>query len=160
MRIVDKIYGDFDSAMITIESWKSDGQTLVFTNGCFDILHVGHVMYLEEASKLGSKLIAALNTDRSVRNLKGSERPLNTLADRMKVIAALTSTDMVLSFDQETPYDLIKAILPDVLVKGGDWPIDKIVGNDIVIQTGGKVVSLPFSEGFSTTALVEKIKSL
>ena len=151
---------DWDSALKTVELWKSDGQTLVFTNGCFDIVHVGHVLYLEEAATLGSKLIVALNTDRSVRNLKGSERPLNTLADRMKVIAALTSTDMVISFDQETPYDLIKAIIPDVLVKGGDWPIDKIVGNDIVIQTGGKVVSLPFSEGFSTTSLVEKIKSL
>ncbi|MCB0659989.1 MAG: D-glycero-beta-D-manno-heptose 1-phosphate adenylyltransferase [Saprospiraceae bacterium] len=160
MMIAEKIFMDWDSALKTVELWKSDGQTLVFTNGCFDIVHVGHVLYLEEAATLGSKLIVALNTDRSVRNLKGSERPLNTLADRMKVIAALTSTDMVISFDQETPYDLIKAIIPDVLVKGGDWPIDKIVGNDIVIQTGGKVVSLPFSEGFSTTSLVEKIKSL
>lgn len=133
---------------------------LVFTNGCFDILHRGHVSYLEEARKLGASLIVAVNTDDSVRRLeKGTDRPVNTLDDRMAVIAALQSVDAVMAFDEDTPLELIRQIHPDILVKGGDWSTDRIVGADLVLADGGEVHSIPFRHDRSTTDLLTRIRN-
>ncbi len=134
---------------------------LVFTNGCFDILHRGHVTYLSQAKQLGKSLVVALNTDESVKGLgKGSDRPINPLEDRLCLVAALESVDYVLHFEEATPFHLIQQIAPDVLVKGGDWQIENIVGAEEVLKNGGKVYSIPFSFQRSTTALLEKIRSL
>jgi len=134
-------------------------QPLVFTNGCFDILHRGHATYLEQARNIGAALVVALNTDDSVRRQnKGSDRPINTLEDRMSVIASLECVDAVMCFDQDTPLDVIKAILPDHLVKGGDWKIDDIVGGKEVVANGGKIHSIGFKYDRSTTSLLEKIR--
>ncbi len=135
---------------------KRAKKKVVFTNGCFDILHAGHVDYLERAAKLGDFLIVALNTDESTRRLKGPTRPINALKDRMKVIAALESVSFVTWFDQDTPLELIQKILPDVLVKGGDYRVQDIVGYDTVRENGGKVRTLPFVEGRSTTSIISK----
>ena len=133
---------------------------LVFTNGCFDILHRGHVTYLAQARATGAALVVALNTDASVRRLgKGEDRPINPLADRAALIAALGCVDLVTWFDEDTPLSLIRLIAPDVLVKGGDWAIDQIVGNDFVTARGGRVLSIPFEHQRSTTALIEKIRT-
>jgi D-beta-D-heptose 7-phosphate kinase/D-beta-D-heptose 1-phosphate adenosyltransferase len=133
---------------------------VVFTNGCFDILHVGHVKYLEEAKAQGDLLVVGLNTDASVKRLKGEERPINNESDRAEVLAALSSVDYVTTFDEDTPLELIKSVSPDVLVKGGDWPIEKIVGHEHVLEKGGEVKSLQFVEGKSSSDLIEKLKSL
>lgn len=140
---------------------KGLGRPLVFTNGCFDILHRGHVTYLAQARALGASLVVALNTDASVRRLgKGDERPINRLEDRLAVMAALQSVDLVTWFDEDTPLNLIAALRPDVLVKGGDWTEDNIVGGAEVRGWGGRVVSIPFLHDRSTTAVVEKIRQL
>jgi rfaE bifunctional protein nucleotidyltransferase chain/domain len=134
---------------------------LVFTNGCFDILHRGHVTYLAQARALGASLIVAANSDASVKRLgKGDDRPINRLADRMAVLAALECISLVTWFDEDTPLQRILETRPDVLVKGGDWPVEKIVGYAEVIGWGGSVHSIPFVHERSTTALVEKIKRL
>jgi rfaE bifunctional protein nucleotidyltransferase chain/domain len=133
---------------------------LVFTNGCFDILHRGHVTYLAQAKSLGNSMIVALNSDASVkRQNKGSDRPLNSLADRLAVIASLAAVDFVTYFDSDTPYDLIMQLKPEILVKGGDWSIDKIVGSREVLAYGGAVHSIPFCHATSTTKLVNKIRT-
>lgn len=137
---------------------RQAGGKIVFTNGCFDIIHAGHVQYLEQAKALGDNLIVGLNSDASVKRLKGETRPVNGQQNRAIVLAALSSVDYVIVFDEETPYELIKAIQPDVLVKGGDWTEDRIVGADIVQAKGGKVISLPFVEGQSTTRIIETMK--
>lgn len=132
---------------------------LVFTNGCFDILHRGHVSYLQQAAELGASLIVALNTDASVkRQGKGEDRPLNRLEDRLAVMAALGCVDAVCSFDSDTPLELIKQCRPDILVKGGDWPVEAIVGCEAVRADGGECYSIPFEFERSTTALVERIR--
>jgi len=134
---------------------------LVFTNGCFDILHRGHVTYLAQARALGASLLVAVNTDASVRRLgKGGDRPINGLEDRMAVLAALECVSLVTWFDEDTPIDRILESRPDVLVKGGDWPVDRIVGSREVAGWGGQVHSIPFLHERSTTALVEKIRRL
>lgn len=134
---------------------------VVFTNGCFDLLHRGHVTYLAQARALGASLVVALNSDASVRRLgKGDDRPVNTLADRMAVMAALECVDLVTWFDSDTPLALIEAIEPQVLVKGGDWPVERIVGAAGVTARGGRVVSIPFIHQRSTTALLDRIRSL
>ncbi|RTK96870.1 MAG: D-glycero-beta-D-manno-heptose 1-phosphate adenylyltransferase [Neisseriaceae bacterium] len=134
---------------------------LVFTNGCFDILHRGHVTYLAQARNLGGSMIVALNTDESVkRQGKGDDRPINNLQNRLAVIAALEAVDYVTYFDTDTPLDIILQIMPEVLVKGGDWSIEKIVGSKEVIANGGAVHSIPFLHETSTTKLVEKIRTL
>jgi rfaE bifunctional protein nucleotidyltransferase chain/domain len=131
----------------------------VFTNGVFDLLHRGHVTYLARARALGAALLVALNTDASARRLgKGAERPLNALEDRMAVLAALESVDAVTWFDEDTPEVLIAACRPDVLAKGGDWPVERIAGAQAVIARGGRVVSIPFEYERSTTALVTRIR--
>lgn len=136
-------------------------QPLVFTNGCFDILHRGHVTYLAQARALGSSMIVALNTDESVkRQGKGDDRPINCLENRLAVMASLESVDFVTFFDDDTPLSLILQIMPDILVKGGDWSVDKIVGSHEVISNGGKVYSIPFLYQTSTTKLVNQIRSI
>ena len=136
------------------------GKKIVFTNGCFDILHRGHVTYLNEAKKLGDLLIVGMNSDASVKKLnKGVDRPINNELDRKFVLENLSSVDFVEIFTEETPLELIKIIKPQVLVKGGDWTIDKIVGAKEVIALGGEVISLGFVDGYSTTATIKKIQS-
>jgi len=134
------------------------GQKIVFTNGCFDILHIGHLRYLQAAKKLGDVLIVGLNADQSVRKLKGPTRPINPENIRREFLLGLRWVDAVEIFSQETPLELIKAIKPQVLVKGGDWPVEKIVGHEFVQSYGGVVQSLPFVEGFSTTGLIRKMQ--
>ena len=137
------------------------GSPLVFTNGCFDILHLGHVTYLEQARNMGAALVVGVNSDASVkRQGKGDDRPINCLEDRMAVLASLAAVDAVIDFDDDTPLDLIKLITPDVLVKGGDWAVDQIVGADWVIENGGTVHSIEFQHDRSTTNIVQKIKCL
>lgn len=132
---------------------------LVFTNGCFDILHRGHTTYLEQARNLGASLIVAANTDASVkRQGKGDDRPVNELADRMAVLASLHCVDAVISFDEDTPLNVIKQVMPDHLVKGGDWKIQEIIGGDIVTSNGGQVHSIEFQFERSTTKLIDKIR--
>ncbi len=136
---------------------RRTGMRVVFTNGCFDLLHPGHVRYLRAARRLGDVLVVAVNSDESVRRLKGPSRPLVPEADRCEVLAALEMVDYVIVFDEDTPAALIAALVPDVLVKGGDWAPDRIVGAEVVRAHGGVVRSLPFARGYSTTALVERI---
>jgi rfaE bifunctional protein nucleotidyltransferase chain/domain len=138
---------------------KSEGKKVVFTNGCFDILHKGHVAYLNEAKKCGDLLIVGLNSDASVKRLKGEERPINNEQDRKFVLENLKSVDFVEIFTEDTPLNLIKAITPNYLVKGGDWTVDQIVGSDHVISNGGEVYSLNFVDGYSTTGIIKKINS-
>ena len=140
-------------------SRRSRSIKVVFTNGCFDLLHKGHVHYLEQARRQGDVLVVALNSDSSVKRLKGPKRPLNSLEDRLEVIAALASVDYVTWFDTDTPLELIIQLKPDVLVKGGDWKVDQIVGSQEVLAQGGKVHSLQFVEGQSTTRLIAKAQS-
>ena len=142
----------------TVATWRAAGQRIVFTNGCFDILHYGHIHYLSQARDLGDQLIIGLNSGDSVRRLKGPGRPINDELTRQHLIAAMTMVDAVVVFDQDTPYDLIRLIEPDVLVKGGDWTPEAIVGSDIVLEKGGQVKSLPYVEGYSTTRIEQKIK--
>lgn len=155
--IKDKIYDRWDDALLIINKWKAEGKKLVFTNGCFDLIHLGHVVYLEEAKSKGDKLIVGVNSDSSVQKLKGSHRPIKDEINRVHILAAMESVDMVLIFDENTPLELIQMILPDVIVKGGDWKPDQIVGSDIVLANGGEVLSLLFVEGYSTTTLEQKI---
>ena len=150
-----------ESDRIALTEWRNAlqkrGDKLVFTNGVFDLLHAGHVGYLNEARSLGQALIIGLNADSSVNRLKGPKRPIQSEFDRSLVLAALRSVDAVAIFDEDTPYDLIAHTLPDILVKGGDWPIESIVGRDVVQQNGGRVLSMPFLDGRSTTGIVDRI---
>ncbi len=155
----DKIKSWVETAFLTGEL-KAQQARLVFTNGCFDLLHAGHTQYLEQAKALGDILIVGLNSDASVRQLKGEGRPLVTENDRALMLAALQSVDFVVIFSQPTPYELIELVRPDILVKGGDWKPDAIVGADIVLAGGGEVLSLPFKAGLSTTSLVRRIAAL
>ena len=140
------------------EGLRAAGQRLVFTNGVFDLLHVGHVRYLAEARALGDALVVAINSDRTVRELKGSERPVIQEKERAEILAALRSVSYVTIFDDISPRALIAQVLPDVLVKGGDWGLDEIHGREEVEAAGGKVASLPFVEGSSTTGIIERMK--
>jgi D-beta-D-heptose 7-phosphate kinase/D-beta-D-heptose 1-phosphate adenosyltransferase len=140
-------------------SMPSGNAKVVFTNGCFDILHAGHVQYLEAAKGLGDILVVGLNSDASVQRLKGKNRPVNNQSDRAIVLAALEAVDYVIIFEEDTPYNLIQALQPDILVKGGDWKEADIVGADIVKAKGGKVISLPYIAGLSTTGIISKIGS-
>lgn len=138
---------------------KQRGQKIVFTNGCFDVLHFGHVYYLLEAKKLGDVLVVGLNSDSSVRRLKGESRPINGERERAFVLAALSCVDYVVLFEEDTPKELIEVVRPDVLVKGGDYKIENIVGADTVLQNGGTVTTIPFVEGFSSTRIIEQLKT-
>ena len=136
---------------------RARGQRVVFTNGVFDLLHPGHVRYLQDARRLGDLLIVGLNADESVRRNKGPARPINSESERAEVLAALTCVDAVVIFVEDTPADIIRLIQPDVLVKGADWAEDKIVGRDTVEARGGRVVRVPVEQGYSTTAIIEKV---
>jgi len=138
---------------------KAQGKKIVFTNGCFDIIHRGHVSYMNRARALGDMLIVGMNSDASVRALKGPTRPVNAEADRAFVLTNLKAVDAVVIFDDETPLKLIEAVTPHVLVKGGDWPVDEIVGNTHVTAHGGEVLSLSLEEGYSTTGIIARAKS-
>jgi D-glycero-beta-D-manno-heptose 1-phosphate adenylyltransferase len=143
-----------------IDALKAMGKKIVFTNGCFDILHIGHTRYLYEAKGLGDHLVVAVNSDKSVKVIKGPERPLNKQDARAEMLAALGFVDSVIVFNEETPLKTIEALMPDILVKGGDWKIEDIIGSDVVIASGGQVRSITFVEGFSTTGIIEKIKDV
>ena len=140
--------------------WREQNskKRIVFTNGCFDILHPGHVSYLNEAKSLGDLLVIGLNSDSSVKRIKGEDRPVNSEIDRSFMLKNLKSVDEVFVFNEDTPYDLIKALQPDVLVKGGDWRPDQIVGSDIVLARGGEVKSLSFIVGHSTSSIISKVQ--
>lgn len=153
-----KIIGAKKLAYI-LKRLHSRGKKIVFTNGCFDILHVGHVDYLSKARRLGDVLVIGLNSDRSVKSLKGSGRPINNERDRAKVLSALAFVDYVCIFTEPTPERLIKTLKPDVLVKGGDWKVADIVGGDFVKSLGGRVKNIPFVKGYSTTSLISKIEN-
>lgn len=141
-----------------VESIKKEGKKIVFTNGCFDIIHAGHVDYLEKAKSLGDFLIVGLNSDESVKRLKGQDRPINPQEHRKRVLEGLKAVDMVIIFQEDTPERLIKEIKPDILVKGGDWKIENIVGADFVMSYGGKVYTIDFVFNTSTTNIIQKVK--
>ena len=141
----------------TLEQWKKENKTIVFTNGCFDLVHRGHLDYLAKAAALGNKLVVGVNTDNSVRRLKGNSRPVVDEYSRAFLLASLCFVDAVWLFDEDTPYNLIQTIQPDILVKGADYQVDTIVGADIVMGKGGKVITLDFLPNFSTSSLIEKI---
>lgn len=141
-----------------VNTWKKNQQCVVFTNGCFDILHLGHVDYLEKAKLKGDKLIIGLNSDNSVKKLKGNRRPINHLMARSRMLAAIEFVDLVIEFDEDTPLMLINTLLPDVLVKGGDYTKEKIVGAQSVLATGGTVAVIEFTDGYSTTKLIDQLK--
>ena len=160
MKYLEKIYDkilDDKSLDKKLNLWREKGRTLVFSNGCFDILHRGHVEYLSKAADLGDILIIGLNTDDSVRRLKGPSRPVNDEKARAVVLAALEFVDAIMFFEEDTPYNLIKRVQPDVLVKGKDYKAEDIVGYDIVTAKGGKVETIELVDGFSTTSILERI---
>lgn len=146
-----------ESIVKTLSAWRAAGQRIVFTNGCFDLLHYGHVHYLSDARDLADRLVVGLNSAASVRRLKGPNRPINDELTRMHLLAALEVVDAVVVFEADTPIELIKIVQPDFLVKGGDWKPEQIVGSDLVLARGGQVLSLPFVEGYSTTNIEQKI---
>jgi len=148
-----------DAAREALARWRAAGERVVFTNGVFDLLHRGHAEYLAEARALGDRLVVGVNADASVRRLKGPQRPLVGEADRAALVAALRCVDLVVIFDDDTPARLIEAVRPDVLVKGGDWAVERIVGRALVESYGGRVVSVPLRAGLSTSALVERIRA-
>ena len=137
---------------------KVERKKIVFTNGCFDLLHVGHIRYLAQAKRLGDFLIIGLNSDSSVKELKGEDRPINSFEDRASLLSAIESVDLVVMFEEQTPENLIKDIVPDILVKGGDYNIEDIVGYQTVMQNGGQVKTLSFYNGYSSTNYINKIK--
>ena len=141
-----------------VAGWKAKGEKVVFTNGCFDLLHFGHIDYLEKAGNMGERLVLGLNTDDSISRFKGPGRPVQDQNSRARVLAALQFIDLVVFFNEDTPLELISELLPDVLVKGGDYLAENIVGADVVKKAGGKVETIEFVPGYSTTRIVEKIK--
>lgn len=157
-KAVDKIK-DLTAAASLVRQWKENGKRIVFTNGCFDILHLGHVDYLEKAKSLGDVLVVGLNTDSSVSRFKGPQRPLQDEASRARIMASLMSVDLVVLFDEDTPLRLISVLLPHILVKGSDYLAENIVGADVVQNAGGVVKTIDFVPGYSTTKIVEKIKT-
>ncbi len=156
--IQNKIITDKNSLTHLLDSWKEKGLRIVFSNGCFDILHRGHVEYLSKAADLGDVLFLGLNTDASVKKLKGSDRPIQDETSRAIILASLSFVSAVMLFDEETPYELIKKVQPDILVKGSDYKPEEIVGYDIVTQKGGKVETITLVDGYSTTNIVSKMQ--
>ena len=151
---------DLPRALEQVRNWQAEGKKVVFTNGCFDILHAGHVRYLDAARGLGDVLVIGLNSDASVRRLKGPNRPVSGEEDRAEVLSALGVVDALTMFDDDTPEQLIGMLLPDVLVKGADWPVEQIAGASAVLQNGGTVQTVPLLEGRSTTGIIESIVHL
>jgi rfaE bifunctional protein nucleotidyltransferase chain/domain len=149
---------DLQAIKKVIHRLKGKERRIVFTNGCFDILHPGHTRYLWAARQLGDYLVVAVNSDRSVKAVKGEGRPIMPAEERSELLAALSFVDGVVIFDEDNPLKIIQAILPDVLVKGGDWPVNKIIGADVVKGAGGEVKRIPFVSGYSTTGIIGKIR--
>jgi rfaE bifunctional protein nucleotidyltransferase chain/domain len=149
---------DVASAQQQIQQWKQEGKKIVFTNGCFDIIHLGHVDYLEKARALGDKLVLGLNTDDSVSRFKGPSRPVQDQISRSHILASFQFIDLVVFFNQDTPLELISALIPDVLVKGSDYLAENIVGADVVKKHGGVVKTIEFVPGYSTSRIIDKIK--
>ena len=161
MNLLQKI----ENKIVTVEEWRElrsreAAMKVVFTNGCFDVLHRGHACYLAQARELGDCLVVGLNSDSSVKRLKGESRPVNCENDRALLLASLEAVDYVIVFEEDTPLELIKAVMPDVLVKGGDYTIDNIVGADVVVKNGGSVLTIPFVEGYSSTKVISKFYDL
>ena len=157
--IQSKIFKDTPSFLPVLDQWRQNGNTIVFTNGCFDLVHRGHIDSLAKAAEWGNKLIVGLNSDASVRLLKGENRPLVDQQSRAVLLASMLMVDAVVMFDEETPYQMIQHILPDVLVKGSEYQIEEIAGHDIVLASGGKVIRVELTEGFSTSEIIQKIKN-
>lgn len=153
----DKIF-DYQSVVKLVDNWRKQ-ETIVFTNGCFDILHLGHIDYLSKSARLGSKLIVGLNSDESIRKIKGENRPIQNENSRATILAALYFVDAVVLFNEDTPQKIIDIILPNILVKGSDYTIEEIVGAKTVLKHGGEVQTIPFLEGYSTSSIVNKIKN-
>ena len=153
----EKVF-DLDSISEKVNNWKSKNH-IVFTNGCFDILHLGHIDYLFKASKLGDKLIVGVNTDKSIQRIKGENRPIQNESSRASILAALNCVDAVVLFHEDTPKQLIELIQPNTLVKGADYKIEDIIGNDLVIANGGSVKTIPFLKGYSTSHIINSIKN-
>ncbi|MBI4773465.1 MAG: D-glycero-beta-D-manno-heptose 1-phosphate adenylyltransferase [Deltaproteobacteria bacterium] len=151
---------DLGGLRVLLDKYRSEGRTIVFTNGCFDILHAGHVDYLERAADLGDVLVVGLNSDRSVRSIKGPSRPVVPQEQRARVLAALACVDAVVCFDEPDPLQLILEVRPDALVKGADWPLDRIIGRNEVESHGGRVERIPLIETVSTSSIIEKIRGL
>ncbi len=150
---------DWQTAQKTVADWKTKKERIVFTNGCFDLVHFGHLHYLAEAKELGDRLVVGLNSDASVQRLKGMHRPIKDAKNRLHLMASLQMVDLVVEFSDETPLALIELLSPSILVKGGDWAPHQIVGSEWVLENGGEVLSLPFIDGYSTTKLEQKIKN-
>lgn len=155
----DKIHS-IESLKPILQELRKIKKKIVFTNGCFDIIHTGHTRYLSEAKSAGDYLVVAVNSDSSVASLKGNKRPIIPLEERMEVLAGLYFVDFVISFNESDPYNVIKTLRPDVLIKGGDWPIDKIIGKDVVEKNGGCVFTIPEILGQSTTGIIKRILEL
>lgn len=156
---LSKVLLTWDEAVTQRKCWAEQGKKVVFTNGCFDLLHPGHIKYLEDAKALGDVLILGLNADDSISRLKGDSRPINPLKDRAAMLMGLKSMDAVVAFEEDTPQNLIALLLPDVLVKGGDYAADEIVGAKEVRDAGGEVIVVPFLDGYSSSKLIERIKA-
>jgi rfaE bifunctional protein nucleotidyltransferase chain/domain len=150
---------DFPSLKKQVQSWQAEGKKVVFTNGVFDLLHIGHITYLAKAAELGDKLIIGLNADSSVKRIKGESRPVNDQNSRAAILAALFFVDAIVVFEEDTPLNLISTLLPDYLVKGADYAIENIVGAKEVIANGGEVKTINFVEGYSSTSIIEKIRN-
>ena len=159
MSISNKIL-DWNSAKEKVNQWKNQNFKVVFTNGCFDIIHPGHVDYLEKAKRLGDKLVIGLNSDHSIKILKGATRPINDASYRQTILSAFEFVDAVVLFEEETPLNLIQELKPDILVKGGDYTVENIVGAKEIIRNGGKVEIISFLEGYSSTKVITKIQNL
>jgi len=157
MNSTDKIFS-LPQLLEQLKIWRSQNQRIVFTNGCFDLLHLGHVDYLEKARQLGDKLVLGLNTDDSISRIKGPSRPLQDEMSRARIMASLLFIDAVVLFDENTPLELIEAVQPDILVKGDDYTVAQIVGHEVVLSRGGEVKTVPLVKGYSTTNIVKKIE--
>ena len=157
LQVIKSKIVDFSEIRELVSTWKSEGKRIVFTNGCFDVLHFGHVSYLAEAKELGDKLVIGLNSDASVRRLKGETRPINGQMERAILLAALSFVDAVVIFDEDTPEKLIKEVRPDCLVKGGDYTFETIVGAEFVSSYGGNVITIPLVENFSSSLIIKRL---
>ena len=157
-KINNKIF-DLELLMKKIEKWRSENKKIVFTNGCFDLIHLGHIEILARSSDFGDKLIIGVNSDLSIKKLKGENRPIIQQSSRVRQLSALEFVDAVILFDEETPIKLIETIKPDVITKGGDYTAKNIVGNEVVSQKNGEVIIIPLTQGYSTTSILNKIKN-
>lgn len=157
MQSQNKIKEALEAAKI-VKHWQDEGFKIVFTNGCFDLLHLGHIDYLEKARNLGDKLVIGVNTDQSIKRLKGENRPITDERSRSRLLAAMEFVDLVILFDTDTPYELINLLKPDFLVKGNDYLSENIIGSEIVRKSGGSVETIPLVNGYSTSAIIKKIK--